>query len=43
MIANMNFKNIINIGTDMRNEIIQKSKMHRNTVSKAISALEKKV
>ncbi|EMC8631849.1 hypothetical protein VMW97_001695 [Campylobacter fetus] len=42
MIANMNFKNIINIGTDIRNEIIQKSKMHRNTVSKAISALEEK-
>lgn len=42
MIANMNYKNIITIGAEMRSEILHKSKMHRNTISKAVSSLEEK-
>ncbi len=42
IISNMNFKNIINISIDFRSEIIYKSKLHRNTVSKAIISLEDK-
>lgn len=42
IISNMNFKNIVNINPDLRAEIVYKSKMHRNTVSKAISSLEEK-
>lgn len=42
IISNMNFKNIVNISIDFRSEIIYKSKLHRNTVSKAIISLEDK-
>lgn len=42
IISNMNFKNIVNISIDFRSEIIHKSKLHRNTVSKAIISLEDK-
>lgn len=42
IISNMNFKNIINISIDFKSEIIYKSKLHRNTVSKAIISLENK-
>lgn len=42
IISNMNFKNIVNIGPDLRAEIVHKSKMHRNTISKAINSLEEK-
>ncbi len=42
IISNMNFKNIININPDLKAEIVHKSKMHRNTVAKAILSLEEK-
>jgi hypothetical protein len=42
IISNMNFKNIVNINSDLRAEIVHKSKIHRNTISKAISSLVEK-
>lgn len=42
LISSMNFKNIVNINPDLRAEIAHKSKLHRNTISKAISSLEEK-
>lgn len=42
LISSMNFKNIVNIHTDLKSEIAYKSKLHRNTISKAINSLEAK-
>ncbi|ELM5134774.1 hypothetical protein Q3B19_001150, partial [Campylobacter coli] len=42
LMSNMNYKNIVNVNLDLRSEIIHKSKLHRNTVSRAINSLQEK-
>ncbi|EFO4793580.1 hypothetical protein HQT34_001656 [Campylobacter coli] len=42
LMSNMNYKNIVNINSDLKSELIHKSKLHRNTVSKAINSLQEK-